>query len=700
MSCTFTEYVRGAAGDSLLDRSCFDDVLKSLRSFLIQELKRRDLWSSPPRYLGAFGGSRWDEADLLDELVLDCFEYVFVRRIQGLRNQAKVHPTIDGLIVLNVRHFLHDAQRRHDPLGYRVFEIARDAVETLVKSGSLYLLTGDPDIRNDTLLGFSPQGNETSAQCPDPSLIRRWNDDLMPDLVMAWRREGVVAELAARIADLTAESYPAFRFRDLVNPLKEDARTRWLGMVYEDVELAPGSEARGSQPLLIPVLEPRQALEEEQNYQRLLGCIAKGIEQSPEDERTKTYLRRLLDFLLQWTAALEEGPGTGPPPPDSRIGELLRIPRGRIQGLKEALGGLANSCRGRVVVVEGSHQVWSSLKPVRLPVQISNSEARLMNHSKRRERLYRLSLEAIAEKTRQPADGVLPIAGETVIFPEAEPGLEWLLVTREASRRSLLVPLDAMPLVGARDLSLEEQMGEPLTARCGFAVWLADDLVTAGSKARHVDEEIVRQVRAKHEDVERGTLTPNLLEQEAEADSEYRVWSERLRASRLKIQTPLKTSPALSRRRSRRAFSPAYALAAILAVAVVGLSIYAQSLRQRVRQGADPVLIPSGSAGEIRLGSEERGLDARLIAAGEGHAVLYLVFRDVPESPRYAVRLLHPGGAVWWQSRPFARGEQLLILPFPAEPVRFQLLGLGEDGTASILDDRRLVPEGAEPATP
>ncbi len=194
MSFAFTEYVRGATGDSLCDGSRFDEVLKSLRRILVQELKRRELWNAPPRYLGIFGGSRWEEAELLDELVLDCFEYIFIHRIQGLRNQARVHPNIDGLITLNVQHFIHDTQRRHDPLGYRVFEIARDAVEALLKSGSLYLLAGDPNIRNDTLLGFSQQGGESSVQCPDPGLIRGWNDSLMPDLVMAWHRERIAGE--------------------------------------------------------------------------------------------------------------------------------------------------------------------------------------------------------------------------------------------------------------------------------------------------------------------------------------------------------------------------------------------------------------------------------------------------------------------------------------------------------------------------
>jgi hypothetical protein len=51
VSCTFTEYVRGAGGDAPQGWPRFDDVLKSLRNVLVQELKRRDLWTAPfPSY--------------------------------------------------------------------------------------------------------------------------------------------------------------------------------------------------------------------------------------------------------------------------------------------------------------------------------------------------------------------------------------------------------------------------------------------------------------------------------------------------------------------------------------------------------------------------------------------------------------------------------------------------------------------------
>lgn len=696
MNHSFTEYVRTSWEDAAHGWSRFEAVLQSLRAVLVQELKRRDLWNAPPRYLGVFGGNRWDEADLLDELVLECFEYVFVRRIQGLRNQARVHTSIDGLIILNVQHFLHDAQRRHDPLGYRVFEIVRDAVEALLKSGSLHLLAGDPKIRNDTLLGFSTQADETAVRSPCHSQIRGWNDSLMPDLVTAWHREEVVAKLTACIAGLARE-FPAFRFRDLVHPLKEDARRRWLAMMWEDVESVP--DAAGAQPLLMSVVEPRMALEEAEEYQRLLACTARGIEQAAADERTKGYLRKLLNFLRVWTAALEEGPAAGPPPPDRRISEMLQIPRGRLPELKAALGGLVDSCRGRRAAAGEGRDAGPAAIPASVPTQRTRSEAGHMNLSSRREQLGRRSLEA-RTRNQGPAEGP-PVAGDTLIFPGVEPGLEWLLVAQDGGR-ALLVPLDAMPLIGGRDMALEELLGEPLTARCSFPVWLADDALAAGSKARHVADVAVQQTLAKLEEVERNAGRPTLFEQEAEADSEYRDWKERLRASATQLQArnrPIAPRTGAVVLPGWRSLAPALALAATLLVALAGLALHDYHLSQRLREATRPILIPSGASTELRLGVTERGLETRLVPAGRGHLLLYLVFRDVPELPRYAVRLLHADGSVWWQSPTFPRGEQLLILPVRAEAVRLQLLGIGADGDESVLDDRRLVPEAPAPPT-
>src|SRR5262245_49899943 len=163
----FTAFVGCLQGPRTPDADLFHDAWHGLRAALVSEMKKRGLWQSPPCYLGAYGWESWDaEAPqgsgsgraqgALGELVADCYAFIFVDRLQSLKRQLEEKPDIDGLVLLNIRHFLHERQRVHDPLGFRVFELLQAAVEEAISSGSLHVLAGDKKIRNDTLLGFHP----------------------------------------------------------------------------------------------------------------------------------------------------------------------------------------------------------------------------------------------------------------------------------------------------------------------------------------------------------------------------------------------------------------------------------------------------------------------------------------------------------------------------------------------------------------
>lgn len=107
-----------------------------------------------PREPGS--SARGAQVSALGELVADCYAFIFVDRLQSLKRHLEDKPDIDGLVLLNVRHFLHERQREHDPLGFRIFELLYAAVEEAVSSGALSLLAGDKKIRNDTLLASAP----------------------------------------------------------------------------------------------------------------------------------------------------------------------------------------------------------------------------------------------------------------------------------------------------------------------------------------------------------------------------------------------------------------------------------------------------------------------------------------------------------------------------------------------------------------
>jgi hypothetical protein len=143
----FTRFLRNLEPDQPLDQDDdreFEEVWTGLRRLLVSELKRRSLWSLPPACLGIYGCTTWADPEAVEELVADCFVFIFVERFRSLKAQLRYKPNVEGLIVRNVRNFLHETQRRHDPVGYRVFTVLRSAVRDALSAGELQVIAGSP----------------------------------------------------------------------------------------------------------------------------------------------------------------------------------------------------------------------------------------------------------------------------------------------------------------------------------------------------------------------------------------------------------------------------------------------------------------------------------------------------------------------------------------------------------------------------
>ena len=338
MPSVFTVFVRNLQGEETPDADLFHDAWHGLRAALAKEMKRRGLWLSPPCYLGVFGWERWDtgdaagaraQASALGELVADCYAFIFVDRLQSLKRHLAEKPDIDGLVLLNIRHFLHERQKAHDPLGFQIFELLQAAVAEAVASGSLHVLGGDGRVRNDTLLGFAPTAEPGSAPLDLETIAMRWNDELLPTLMTSrGRQQAVAAErLLGQLLELPQDGVEAFRFRDLLEPLKSDARQRWAALLQ-------GKEEEESAD------ESRQGLED------LTRCVSDSILRMETDPRTRTYLAALWRYL--WRQHGGE-PGlkrsVKSHPSFRKLGQLLDIPRERFPMLLDTLGQLVARCR-------------------------------------------------------------------------------------------------------------------------------------------------------------------------------------------------------------------------------------------------------------------------------------------------------------------------------------------------------------------
>jgi len=327
----FTELVR-RLGEGI-DPELFSAAWSQLRALFRVELKKRGLWDSSPNYLGVYGWERWETAegearsDALDELVAEGYSFIFVTRIRSLKAQLEVKPNIDGLVLLNVRHFLHERQREHDPLGFQVFEIAHTAVRFAIDQGNLQVLAGDPKVRNDTLLGFDPAtAPEEPAREAGPIVVR-WNDDLMPDLVTAKGRdqEAVIDRLRKHLLALPDHGIRSFRFRSMLDPLKYDARARWITLFEADLA--------GQDLLPWRSRSPESAVASHDRFQQLTHHVSAAISTLEADAQTKTYLARLWHDLRQQVEDSGDDPGVEELISQRQIAQRLDIPRARLPEL-------------------------------------------------------------------------------------------------------------------------------------------------------------------------------------------------------------------------------------------------------------------------------------------------------------------------------------------------------------------------------
>lgn len=347
----FTEYLRSLdTTGTPPSRKSFDRVWNALRTALRTELRSRSLWTSPPRYLGVIGADRWTE-ETLDELTADAYVFNFVHRLRSLQAQLHVKPNVEGLVLLNLRNFLYERQRRHDPLGARLFGTLRTAIQHLVDGGTLTVIEGSPEIRNDTVLTFSgaevDAGDRPPPRKPAPSLQELtavWGDDLLPDLVTARgpRHDAVITDLEGRITGLRDEGCHRFAVKELLDPLKTAVRDRWQALHVSKGAQGGAAGAAEGDDLFGNVrrrYRPDKEIENAEAFEKLTECVEVRVRRMGSDERTESYLNDLWQFLRVHAA------GESDLPSRRKLAEQLGIPRNRFPELYGELGSLLERCR-------------------------------------------------------------------------------------------------------------------------------------------------------------------------------------------------------------------------------------------------------------------------------------------------------------------------------------------------------------------
>jgi hypothetical protein len=345
MSTTpFTDHLRLGDGDSALR------ARKKLSEWLGWEMKVRGLRLAPPRLLG-FVAATWDDRDAWDELVQECWVFAVEERRQSLAAQLLVKETIEGLVWRNVRNFLHELQRRNDPLGWRVYQLVLGAVEDRVRAGELRLDPG-PGVDNDSVLaapgvplpGSSPLWPEAGDE-----RIAAWSGELVRPLFTGRQGERLQADLGRRIVAFSHEFEIPWRFKDLLDALKREMRNHWHSLHGPDDETGyegsdgedGGPEGPGRTPgpgrAPVPVTRHRTPSLDRRDHLALERCVADGVRGSGDDRD-----REGLHGLWQYLRVLV--PSGARRPSKRRLARTLDMPRGQVDRLLPRLEEIYRRC--------------------------------------------------------------------------------------------------------------------------------------------------------------------------------------------------------------------------------------------------------------------------------------------------------------------------------------------------------------------
>lgn len=281
-----------------------------------------------------------------------------------------------------------------------------------------------------------------------------------------------------------------------------------------------------------------------------------------------------------------------------------------------------------------------------------------MTPEARRRRLESLAREARGRSVRLGAElehrRDLPAGpGDLVVLAAtAELPVEWAILDRR-NGELLAVPADTHPLVGSADLSVEPDRS--LVLRCLSGLWLSAAMFKTHLRTGVLSAESVTAALHRWRQLEKGELAASPLAEEVDADPEYREWirdvPQRARALALAAQGPSQVTPGGAAWATR--------LAAVLALATIGMSVWVFQLRQEVAWLSEPAALSEA----IDMSDDTRG-DTVVTVPREAKSFHLRLLVDSVTGPHegYVEITNHDGDVVYRSSLlRFPTGGQLAV---------------------------------------
>jgi hypothetical protein len=329
-----------------LETNCWkpDDVFKALLDAVAKalraEMNRRGLWNTPPLWLGVDyeNWEHWNNQEAFDALCVDCYIFSITDQFNNLRAALKISKNIDSLIFLNIHHFISHLQRTYDSLGYAVAIHARNAIQCAIDKGIFVPseLNNKGKVGNKTLLTVSTSDFSITLSETNQILEVLRNHPIWKEiqLKLAGKSQKVQEFLCEIVCQLTESNILCFRFKNLVDAMKEDVRiakekddTECLAKnTALEIENTAREELDEDNNQIVQLVEADTTYEDYESFLYHVKQVQESIDKLKYQQRVRKRLHQVFVEIVDYIETEHVEPS------QSELVKKLNIPKATLNG--------------------------------------------------------------------------------------------------------------------------------------------------------------------------------------------------------------------------------------------------------------------------------------------------------------------------------------------------------------------------------
>ena len=309
----FATYIKNLDINNYPPKALLNGIAQILRS----NMRKRGLWNAPPVWLGYSDWENWNQDGAFNDLLLDCYLEVVVKRLDSLQNAIMKFDNIDGLIIRNVNNFLTDQQKSNNPINYGVAVNVKKAIQLAIESEKLIVQDLDKNgkIQDSTLLSFS--STQTTSTTDEISLLdclRRNKAWAEIRLKLARKSAGIQTKFCEIVCDLANCGIQSFVFKELHERVKTEVRQYNEHLNYQTSPIDDFKDEA-----LLGVVELDITHEDWESWKSLVNQVEKRIAQEPQ-KRVRERLEKIFREYVNYSKTDE------PVPSQAEMARRLGIP--------------------------------------------------------------------------------------------------------------------------------------------------------------------------------------------------------------------------------------------------------------------------------------------------------------------------------------------------------------------------------------